>query len=352
MLTSTSGISRSESTPGFGTSRPRPSATATRDLSVATTCPPTTEPTRRVTGSSARSTSRPSGTRRTPSARRAGSRTLAAREGLPSAVVAQAWLDRDDVEDVLARQAACPLVRGIRHKPAAAPSPGRRRRRALRDRWATHGGARGYARLARHGLSFDLQTPWWHLREAAALARAFPDTRIVLNHTGLPADRSAEGLRGWRDGHGDAGRRAERRRQDLRARRARPALDRRVEPRGRPDERSISSASTARCSRRTSPWIGLVATLRHDLRGVQRDRAGLLAGGPTAPLPRQRRPLLSPLRAQNVASDPCRGSEHAARISPRPAPCRADPRGEVRASLASRGLSADGGVGYGRREPG
>src|SRR5262249_34520844 len=48
---------------------------------------------------------------------------LAAREGLPSAVVAEAWLDREDAADVLARQAACPLVRGIRHKPRAAPSP-------------------------------------------------------------------------------------------------------------------------------------------------------------------------------------------------------------------------------------
>ena len=36
-------------------------------------------------------------------------------------------------------------------------------------------------------------------REAAALARAFPDTLIVLNHTGLPADRSPEGLHGWRE---------------------------------------------------------------------------------------------------------------------------------------------------------
>jgi predicted TIM-barrel fold metal-dependent hydrolase len=124
---------------------------------------------------------------------------LAAREGLPSAVVAQAWLDRDDVEDVLARQAACPLVRGIRHKPAAAPSPDAVVPGApgsMGDpRWRA-----GFARLARHGLSFDLQTPWWHLHEAAALARAFPDTRIVLNHTGLPSDRSAEGLRGWRAG--------------------------------------------------------------------------------------------------------------------------------------------------------
>jgi predicted TIM-barrel fold metal-dependent hydrolase len=121
---------------------------------------------------------------------------LATREGLPSAVVAQAWLDRDDAADVLASQAACPLVRGIRHKPAAAASPDAVVPGApgsMGDpRWRA-----GFARLAPLGLSFDLQTPWWHLREAIELARAFPDTLIVLNHTGLPADRSAEGLRGW-----------------------------------------------------------------------------------------------------------------------------------------------------------
>jgi predicted TIM-barrel fold metal-dependent hydrolase len=56
----------------------------------------------------------------------------------------------------------------------------------------------GFRYLARHGLSFDLQTPWWHLGEAVALAGAFPGILIVLNHTGLPADRSPEGLRAWR----------------------------------------------------------------------------------------------------------------------------------------------------------
>jgi predicted TIM-barrel fold metal-dependent hydrolase len=123
---------------------------------------------------------------------------LAASEGLPTAVVAQAWLDRDDVEDVLAQQAACPLVRGIRHKPAAAQSPDT----VVPGAPGSMGDARwraGYARLARYGLSVDLQTPWWHLAEAAALARAFPDTLMILNHTGLPADRTPEGLRGWRE---------------------------------------------------------------------------------------------------------------------------------------------------------
>jgi predicted TIM-barrel fold metal-dependent hydrolase len=123
---------------------------------------------------------------------------LAAREGLPSVVVAQAWLDRDDIDDVLARQAACPLVRGIRHKPVAAPSPRAVVAGAPRSmgdpRWRA-----GYARLARHRLSFDLQTPWWHLGEAADLACAFPDTLMILNHTGLPSDRTPEGLSGWRE---------------------------------------------------------------------------------------------------------------------------------------------------------
>ena len=122
---------------------------------------------------------------------------LAERHGLPSAIVAQAWLDRDDVADVLAQQAAFPLVRGIRHKPRSAPdarsavrgAPGSMDDRRWRD---------GYALLARHGLSFDLQTPWWHLDAAAELARDFPGTAIILNHTGLPADRSTEALAAWR----------------------------------------------------------------------------------------------------------------------------------------------------------
>ncbi len=52
--------------------------------------------------------------------------------------------------------------------------------------------------LETYGLHFDLQTPWWHLSEAAELLRDFPNTLMILNHTGLPADRSEAGLAGWR----------------------------------------------------------------------------------------------------------------------------------------------------------
>jgi predicted TIM-barrel fold metal-dependent hydrolase len=61
------------------------------------------------------------------------------------------------------------------------------------ERWL-----RGFANLAKYGLSWDLRVPYWHLGEAAQVARAFPETPIVLNHTGFPWDRSPEGLAAWR----------------------------------------------------------------------------------------------------------------------------------------------------------
>ena len=53
----------------------------------------------------------------------------------------------------------------------------------------------GYARLAPLKLHFELQAPWSQLEEAARLAADFPETTIVLNHTGLPY---VDQLGGWR----------------------------------------------------------------------------------------------------------------------------------------------------------
>jgi predicted TIM-barrel fold metal-dependent hydrolase len=123
--------------------------------------------------------------------------TLAAETGRPSACVAHAALDRDDVEEVLAAQSRYALVRGIRHKPLTSASRSESARGlpgSMDDeRWR-----KGFALLERHGFSFDLQAPWWNLDQAADLARDFPAMQIVINHTGLPADRSVEGLAGWR----------------------------------------------------------------------------------------------------------------------------------------------------------
>ncbi len=114
--------------------------------------------------------------------------------GFPTVAIAQAWLDRADCAAVLAQQAQYDFVRGIRHKPRANPSPADTAPGGMTDAaWRA-----GYARLKPNGLHFELQTPWWHLFEAAQLARDFPDTLIVLNHTGLPSDRSAQGIVGWK----------------------------------------------------------------------------------------------------------------------------------------------------------
>lgn len=113
---------------------------------------------------------------------------------LPSVAVGQAWLDRDDAALTLERLAGLDFVRSVRHKPRANASPADTAAGGMTDpRWRA-----GFAQLTKNGLRFDLQTPWWHLKEGAALANDFPDTQIILNHAGLPADRSKDGITGWR----------------------------------------------------------------------------------------------------------------------------------------------------------
>lgn len=113
--------------------------------------------------------------------------------GLPSVAVMAARLHEPDVERLLAAHAVHDFVRGIRHKPRANTSP----QGAVPGGMADPEWRRGYALLRRYNLSFDLQTPWWHMAEAADLARAFADIPMIVNHAGLPADRSEDGLTAW-----------------------------------------------------------------------------------------------------------------------------------------------------------
>ena len=99
--------------------------------------------------------------------------------GFPTVAIAQAWLHHDDCAAVLEAHARHPFVRGVRHKP----KPG-----MMDDaKWRA-----GYQRLAPLGLHFELQAPWRQLDEAARLARDFPGTTLVLNHTGLPDENLEE----------------------------------------------------------------------------------------------------------------------------------------------------------------
>ena len=120
--------------------------------------------------------------------------------GFPGAIVAHAWFDTDNAEEVIAAQAAFPLVRGIRSKPVTASSPDRHRARARPARCRTSAGCAA-SRCSKNtgcrgicGCRSGICTrpPRWRA--------PFRSTAIVLNHTGFPWDRSEEGLRAWRRG--------------------------------------------------------------------------------------------------------------------------------------------------------
>lgn len=123
---------------------------------------------------------------------------VATRHPIPSAVVAWVDLLADDAHERLAEHAAYPLVRGVRFKPHTSASPNERFRcrGALDDRrWP-----RALERLAARTLSWDLRVPFWHLEEAAAMLADAPAVDVVLEHAGLPWDRSDAGLTCWRRG--------------------------------------------------------------------------------------------------------------------------------------------------------
>lgn len=121
---------------------------------------------------------------------------LADKHGFPHGIVAHAKLDAPDVERVLEAHAAYRNVRGIRHIVNWHPDP----TKTYVDRpdlIRTAAWRRGFGLLRQFGLSFDLQLYPAQMHDAAALAHAYPDVPIILNHAGMPVDRDEGGLDLW-----------------------------------------------------------------------------------------------------------------------------------------------------------
>lgn len=116
----------------------------------------------------------------------------------PVAAVAHVGFLQADRDEVLAAHAERPIVRGIRSKPVIAPRAGE----TATGHGTLHDDAwvEGLAALVAHAFSWDLRVPYYHLAEAADVLADFPDLPVVVNHCGLPLDRSADGLRLWREG--------------------------------------------------------------------------------------------------------------------------------------------------------
>jgi predicted TIM-barrel fold metal-dependent hydrolase len=122
--------------------------------------------------------------------------SLADRHGFPHAIVAQVKLDGPDVAETIKAHRQAKNLRGVRHilnwhaepRLRFAPAP---------DLIASDDWRRGFSLLERHGLSFDLQIYPGQLTAALDLARAFPDTQIILCHLGMPIGRSSDELLDW-----------------------------------------------------------------------------------------------------------------------------------------------------------
>jgi predicted TIM-barrel fold metal-dependent hydrolase len=123
----------------------------------------------------------------------------AQQHGFPHAVVAYAELCHPDVETILSRHCESPLTRGIRQILNYHPDP----RLNLSDRsdyLRDSSWRRGFALLEEHNLSFDLSIYPSQMADAAQLAHDHPNIRIILNHAGMPIDRTPRHIDEWRRG--------------------------------------------------------------------------------------------------------------------------------------------------------
>lgn len=121
---------------------------------------------------------------------------LAEKYNFFGAMVAQAWLDSPTINMLLERQSSFPLVRSIRHKPGGAKSQ-LEAQSGVRSLMSDSKWRDGYSLLSKYGLHFELQTPWWNLHEAAILAKDYPDTLMIINHSGVILNREPETIHAW-----------------------------------------------------------------------------------------------------------------------------------------------------------
>jgi len=111
---------------------------------------------------------------------------VAERVGMPNAFVVYVDVTKPGAAALLERHAAAsPRVRGLR--PRAHP-----------EDWRTPAFAEAMTALGRMGLSYELSTSPGTLLAGRDAARAFPETQVMLGHTGLPVRRDREYFDLWR----------------------------------------------------------------------------------------------------------------------------------------------------------
>ena len=109
------------------------------------------------------------------------------RTGFPHGIVAYADLREPDVDDMLARHAEYPLLRGIRDF-------------SYGDYLTVPEFHRGFALLEKYNLSANMSVQWQEMEKLRDLAGKFPNIKMLVDHTGLPAERNDEYFAKWKQG--------------------------------------------------------------------------------------------------------------------------------------------------------
>ena len=122
----------------------------------------------------------------------------AAAADLPVALVAFAALDDPAVEERLTAHARHGRVRGIRH--IVNWHTDQQRTYTPRDVTGDEAWGRGFATLARHGLSFDLQAYPGQFPALARLLARHRQVPVIVNHLGMPVPDDPDGQGEWERG--------------------------------------------------------------------------------------------------------------------------------------------------------
>ena len=109
------------------------------------------------------------------------------RTGFPHAIVAHADLRDPGVEAVLERHCEFPNMRGVRDF-------------SYGDYLVEPDFHRGYALMEKYGLVASIAAQWQDMEKLRDLAAAFPNTVIVIDHAGGPAERTPEYFGHWKRG--------------------------------------------------------------------------------------------------------------------------------------------------------
>ncbi len=109
------------------------------------------------------------------------------RTGFPQAIVAYADLRAPDVEVTLERHCEYENMRGIRDF-------------SYGDYLVEPDFHRGYALLEKYNLVASIAAQWQDMDKLVALASKFPNIPIVIDHAGVPDERTPEYFENWKRG--------------------------------------------------------------------------------------------------------------------------------------------------------